>query len=107
MRGKERPSTRPVRLLSPGPNNPGRAYGQSPSAASVIPFTFTRLRSLCATTGWAVGYRRHRRRPTPGAEAFVGLFAGDELPPGIATPSLPFLLCETDNPNPSLSYLAI
>ena len=48
MRG--RPSRRPVQLLSPGPINPGRAYGLSPFAASVIPFTFTRLHSLCATT---------------------------------------------------------
>jgi len=40
----------------------------------------------------AVGYRR--RRPTPSDEAFVGLFAGDEHPPGIPIPSLPFLLWE-------------
>jgi hypothetical protein len=35
--------------------------------------------------------RRRRRHPTPGAEAFVSLFTGDEHPPGIP---IPFLLCE-------------
>jgi hypothetical protein len=41
------------------------------------------------------GYSQsRRRRPKPGAEAFVGLFsAGDELPPGTPTPSLPFPSC--------------
>jgi hypothetical protein len=33
---------------------------------------------------------RRRRRPKPAPEAFVGLFAGDEHPPGTPTPSLPF-----------------
>jgi hypothetical protein len=52
-----------------------------------------------------VGYRRRRRRrrrPTPGAEAFFGLFAGDEHLPGIPDPSLPLRLCETEHPNPNL-----
>ena len=40
-----------------------------------------------------------RRRTTPG---WGGLFAGDEHPPGIPTPSLPFLLCEPEHPNPKL-----
>jgi hypothetical protein len=40
--------------------------------------------------------RRRRRRPTPGAEASVGIFAGDGHSPGIPTRSLPFLLCETE-----------
>jgi hypothetical protein len=41
------------------------------------------------------GYSQsRRRRPKPGAEAFVGLFfAGDEHPPGTPTPSLPFPSC--------------
>jgi len=43
-----------------------------------------------------VGYRR--RRPTPGAEAFADIFTGEERPPGIPTPSLPCLLCETEFP---------
>jgi hypothetical protein len=52
-----------------------------------------------------VGYRR---RPTPGAEAFVGLFSGDEHPSGIPTPSLPFLPCDCAKPSTqTLSYLAI
>jgi hypothetical protein len=43
--------------------------------------------------------------PAPGAEALVGLFAGDEHPPGIPIPSLalPFLLCGAEHPpNPNL-----
>jgi hypothetical protein len=31
-----------------------------------------------------------RRRPKPGADALVGLFIGDEHPPGTPTPSLRF-----------------
>ena len=58
-----------------------------------------------------VGRRRHRRRrPKPGAEAFVGLFAGNEHPPGTPTPSLPFMLCEAEHRNPNLMlsrYLTI
>ena len=59
-----------------------------------------------------------RRRPKPGAgaEAFAGLFAGDEHPPGTSTPSLLFpslpfpslMLCEAEHRNPNLklfSYL--
>jgi hypothetical protein len=55
---------------------------------------FTWLHPACAPSlslprlGGAVGYcRRRRRRPTRGAEAFVGLFADDEHPPGIPIPS--------------------
>jgi hypothetical protein len=33
---------------------------------------------------------RRRRRPKPGAEALVGLFAGEEHPPGTPSPSVPF-----------------
>ena len=77
-------------------------HGLPPSAASVITFTFTRVRSLCATTVHWVRYRRHRRRALRQVQRpFVGLFAGGELPQGIPTPSLPFLLCETENPNPN------
>jgi hypothetical protein len=46
--------------------------------------------------------RRRRRRPTPGAEAFVSIFAGDEHPLGIPIPCLPFLLCEAEHSNPNL-----
>jgi hypothetical protein len=31
----------------------------------------------------------------------LGPFTGGEHPPGTPTPSLPFLLCETEHPNPS------
>ena len=31
---------------------------------------------------------------------FVGPFAGDERPRGMPSPSLPFLLCETEHPKP-------
>jgi hypothetical protein len=47
-----------------------------------------------------------RRRPTPGAQAFVGTIAGDEHPPGMRTSCLPFQLRETEHTNPNLSYLA-
>jgi hypothetical protein len=55
--------------------------------------------SLPLCDDWA-GYRS--RRPTPGAEPFADLFAGEERPPGIPTPllfSLPYLLCENELPN--------
>ena len=45
---------------------------------------------------------RRRRRPTLAAEAFVGLFVGDEHPPGIPTPCFAFPLCEAEHPNPNL-----
>jgi hypothetical protein len=39
------------------------------------------------------------------AQAFIfGTFAGDEHPPGTRTPYLPFLLRETEHPNPSYLY---
>jgi hypothetical protein len=48
--------------------------------------------------------RRRRRRPTLGAQASIfGTLAGDGHQTGRRTPSLPFLLCETEHP--SLSYL--
>jgi hypothetical protein len=69
---------------------------------------------------------RRRRRSTPDANVFAGPFPGDEHPTGMPAPSLPFLLCETEQhskPNlpslpcllceteqhskPNLSYLAI
>jgi len=43
------------------------------------------VRSVCGlpvSPPLALG--RRRRRPKPGAEALVGLFAGDEHPPGLA-----------------------
>ena len=57
-----------------------------PSAAASL-----LVRSVCGlpvSPPLALG--RRRRRPKPGAEALVGLFAGDEHPPGTPTPSLPF-----------------
>ena len=54
------------------------------------------------------GQLRDRRRRTPGAQVSGGPFVGDErAPTGTRTPSPPFLLCETELPNPSLSYLSI
>jgi hypothetical protein len=47
-----------------------------------------------------------RRRPTPGSPIFVGRFAGDEHPSGTRNSSLLLPLCETEDPNPNLSYLA-
>ena len=76
-----------------------------PSARTRVPRSFLCLSPLSRSDDWA-GYscrRRLRRRPTPGSEAFVGIFTGDEHPPGIPTPSLPFLLCETEHPNPNLN----
>ena len=40
--------------------------------------------------------QRRRHRPALGAEAFVGIFAGDGHSPGIPIPSLPFLLFKTE-----------
>ena len=54
------------------------------------------------------GQLRDRRRRTPGAQVSGGPFVGDErAPTGTRTPSPPFLLCETEFPNPNLSYLFI
>jgi len=83
---KPRPRTRPVRVHSL------RWAQQPPTGPAVAAFPlpppnnpFRPLPSL--SSAW---YSRRRRRPKPGAEAFVGLFAGDEHPPGTPTPSLPF-----------------
>ena len=40
--------------------------------------------------------------PSPGLP-----WAGDEHPPGMRIPSLPFLLCETEHANPNLTYMGI
>jgi len=79
--------------------------GLPPSAAgSHLPGFHPRALSLSLSLSPRLGYRR---RPTPGAEVFVDLFAGDEHTKGIPAPSLPFLMCETEHPNHNLSYLAI
>jgi hypothetical protein len=92
-----RPSLRPLpfRVRSPA------AFCLSPSCP---PLALRRL------VGPPLALRRQvgRRRRKPGAEAFVGLLAGDEHPLGIPTPSLPFMLCEAEHRNPNLklfSYL--
>lgn len=56
-----------------------------------------RARSLVADN-WPTAAAALRQVPRSGR------FACDEQPPGIGTapPSLPFLLCETEHPNPSL-----
>jgi hypothetical protein len=36
---------------------------------------------------------------------FAGPFAGDEHTSGMPSPSLPFLLCEAEDPKPNISYL--
>jgi hypothetical protein len=41
------------------------------------------------------------------SQVFVGPFAGDEDLPGMPAPFAPLLLCETESPNPNLSYLVI
>jgi hypothetical protein len=38
----------------------------------------------------------------PSAKAFIGPFSSDEHPPGIHIPSLPFLFCKAEHPNPNL-----
>jgi len=85
--------------LVPPPNNPFRCIPPRAFCVSLSP------PSRSPATG---GPRPRRRRPKPGAEAFVGFFAGDEQPPGTPTPFLPFILCEAEDRNPKLklfSYL--
>jgi hypothetical protein len=65
-----------------------------------VSILFIPVRSLTAVPWRRLGDRRRRR--TPGAKAFVEIFAGDEHPLGLLAPSLPFLLCETEHPNPKL-----
>ena len=93
--------------LSPG-RTLGRPSAASPSVQGSLSLSHARdlaLRRLVFRSPLAlrrlVG-RRRRRRPTPGAEAFVSIFAGDEHPLGIPIPCLPFLLCEADHSNPNL-----
>jgi hypothetical protein len=71
---------------------------------ATAPFTFPRVRVCCLSLRRLGGLPPPPPPPpTPGTEAFAGLFAGDEHPPlGIPTPSLPFLPCETEHPNPKL-----
>jgi hypothetical protein len=43
----------------------------------------------------------HPKKKPPFFKA-ISLFSGDDHSLGIATPSIPFLLCEIEHPNPSL-----
>lgn len=61
------------------------------------PTTSVSLTPLSALAFRRLAGRRLRHHPTPGAEAFVGLFDSDDHPPGIPIPSLPFLLCEAEH----------
>ena len=67
--------------LVPPPNNPFRCI---PPRAFCVRLSRHRL-ALRRLVG--------RRRPKPGAEVFVGHFAGDKHPPGTPTRSLPCPLC--------------
>ena len=93
------------------PNNPFRCV--TPSVRTPQPAAFLRVLfclslsppSRSPTTGGPPpSSPRRRRRPKPGAEAFSGLFTGNEHPPGTPTPSLPFRLCEAEHRNPSLPF---
>jgi hypothetical protein len=82
-----RPAPGPGKLLLPS------AFSPPVHAAPALSHTWWQLRD--------------RRRPTPGAEVSAGPFAGDERAlTGTRTPSPTFLLCETEFPNPNLSYLS-
>ena len=91
----------PVRFFFPPSASPSARFPPSLLSLSRSPLAPRRLLG------------RRRRRPRPGAEAFLGLFAGDEHPPGTSIPSLPFpslMLCEAEHRNPNLklfSYLTI
>jgi len=90
-------SRRPVRLRSPRPNSSPLGY-RSPRACS-----------LSQRDDYRRSRRRHRhRRLTPDSQVFVGPVSGNENPTnGMPAPSLPFLLCETEqHPKPNLSYLS-
>ena len=104
-----------ARARSPGPSNPS----QDGPAVRRIPLPFTvdpaAISHPSLSDDWCESHPRSRSPttggpplpvlPAPGAEALVGLFAGDEHPPGIPIPSLalPFLLCGAEHPpNPNL-----
>ena len=73
----------------------------SPPVAFAPPFTFAHShRSL----PWP-SFSWRRQSGAVLHRVFVGLFADDEHPPGMPSPSLPFLLCETEHANPNLNYL--
>ena len=100
---KKRPRRSACECALRGPNNPrlGRpsaafSFSLPHEPACRVRFSASPL-SRAPTTGVAAA-----AAPTPGAEAFAGLVAGDKHPPGIPTPSLPFLLCEAEDPNPNL-----
>ena len=73
----------------------------SPPVAVAPPFTFAHShRSL----PWP-SFSWRRQSSAVLHRVFVGPFAGDEHPPGMPSPSLPSLLCETEHASPNLSYL--
>jgi hypothetical protein len=68
------------------PNHLGPGYRRTPHLFTFTPCALSCLFTLSLCDG-CVGYRR-RRRPTTGAEALAGLFAGDENPPEVFLPLL-------------------
>jgi hypothetical protein len=87
---------------------PARGYGPA-DRTLIAPLL---VRSVCGLPlSPPLALRRlvgRRRRPKPGAEALVGLFAVDEHPPGTPTPSLLFPSLQAEHRNPNLklfSYL--
>lgn len=100
MREKERdiengPAEAPCGCAPPSPDNPERpdwAYGRI--AAAIHP---PALSPPCLCDDWATD-----ADALAGAQVFFESFAGDEHPL-VFSPSLPFLLCETEHPNPILN----
>jgi len=91
-----------------GPNNPGPLAPAHP----ILSLACSDLRATasaatpCAARSLSLAPSYRRRRSTAGAEAFIGLFAGEEHTPGIPTPSLPFPPCETEPQTLDLKLLA-
>jgi hypothetical protein len=99
---------KPVRLRSPSAAEQLRLGYCGIAAATAAAACALFLSLALAATSRRVGYRLSCRRPTPGAQVFIGLFASSELPPGMPAAWLPsLLLCETEHPNHNLSYLSI
>lgn len=93
----------PGLCLPPARLAPGSPPARPPPPHQILPRGGNSLSVLSATTG---------RPPPPPPPSYsrcpensIGLFAGDEHPPGTPNPCLPFLQCEFEHPNPNLSYL--
>lgn len=81
-------------------------YSLLHSPPFLLPFLFS-LRALCSRgDDWVVTTTLSQVPSSRWAlrQVLTGQFSGAEHPPGVPTPSLPFLLCGTEHPNSNLLF---